>query len=112
MPETASSDFQPFVDEADQALPLFQVLIKEYRAQQAARSAQLGQESLPEYPAAGLKERLEIYRSLQDEKERKRFNPEAVASLYRWLHTKGVRRSALCFSGGGIRSATCGLGVL
>src|SRR4029077_3583718 len=33
-------------------------------------------------------------------------------ALFRFLHTKGVKRAALCLSGGGIRSATFGLGVV
>ena len=35
-----------------------------------------------------------------------------VQEFYGWLHAHGVRRSALCFSGGGIRSATFGLGIV
>ncbi len=35
-----------------------------------------------------------------------------VKDFYAWLHAHGVRRSALCFSGGGIRSATFGLGIV
>ncbi|HEV8580479.1 MAG TPA: patatin-like phospholipase family protein [Thermoanaerobaculia bacterium] len=37
---------------------------------------------------------------------------ERVKDFYAWLHQNRVRRSALCFSGGGIRSATFGLGLL
>src|SRR5438874_13678591 len=32
--------------------------------------------------------------------------------LYRYIHARCPRRAALCFSGGGIRSATFNLGVL
>src|SRR5262245_13067443 len=53
------------------------------------------------------------YELLKDEKERvRRINEELVKSFYRRLHQSGERRIALCFSGGGIRSATFGLGVL
>src|SRR5688500_4035954 len=40
--------------------------------------------------------------------------PEAVRlqELVRQIHSLGRKRTALCFSGGGIRSATFGLGVL
>ncbi|HEY0322012.1 MAG TPA: patatin-like phospholipase family protein [Pyrinomonadaceae bacterium] len=50
-----------------------------------------------------------------DERE-KRINSILVAKIYEFLHGQasqnGVQRTALCFSGGGIRSATFGLGVL
>ncbi len=40
--------------------------------------------------------------------------PEAVrtASLFRHIHAHNPKRAGLCFSGGGIRSATFGLGIL
>ena len=37
---------------------------------------------------------------------------ERLKAIYELIHGLPVRRSALCFSGGGIRSATFGLGVL
>ncbi|MFN7929653.1 MAG: patatin-like phospholipase family protein [Blastocatellia bacterium] len=39
-------------------------------------------------------------------------NIKTVADFYRELHKAGAKRIALCFSGGGIRSATFNLGVL
>jgi hypothetical protein len=42
----------------------------------------------------------------------RRLDAERVKDFYAWLHQSGVRRSALCISGGGIRSATFGLGIV
>jgi len=65
------------------------------------------------------------YPLLQDEKERglsnneelvkdldRQVNEELVKDFYKRLHASSVKRAAICFSGGGIRSATFGLGVL
>jgi len=64
-----------------------------------------------EYQSQGLEPRFPV-----EEFEARRREGVADASLvqefYAWLHANGVRRSALCFSGGGIRSATFGLGVV
>ncbi|HEY6083837.1 MAG TPA: patatin-like phospholipase family protein [Nitrospira sp.] len=38
--------------------------------------------------------------------------PDRLAAIYRLIHSLPQKRSALCLSGGGIRSATFGLGVL
>jgi hypothetical protein len=54
-----------------------------------------------------------IAAALPNENDRERQMDEELArDFYRWLHLNGVKRAALCFSGGGIRSATFGLGVL
>jgi hypothetical protein len=101
------------VQESEHPLPLFQVLIEEYMGQRRARGEdEEGLYPMPEYPADSLHNQLRAYKELEDDEARKRFNSERVGEFYRWLHTNGVRRSALCFSGGGIRSATYGLGVL
>src|SRR6266545_358758 len=47
----------------------------------------------------------------RDERAR-RINDELVKDFYKRLHESGEKRAALCFSGGGIRSATFGLGAL
>jgi hypothetical protein len=44
--------------------------------------------------------------------DRQQLNRQLVAALYRQLHRQASRRAALCFSGGGVRSATFVLGVL
>ncbi|HSS50096.1 MAG TPA: hypothetical protein VLX28_14255 [Thermoanaerobaculia bacterium] len=50
---------------------------------------------------------------LSDPKEyERRLDAERVKMFYAWLHKKNFRRSALCFSGGGVRSATFGLGLV
>lgn len=112
---------------SDGPLPLFQVLVEEYLKQEqlrlrrktGGRGASAREQAAPEkgpqvpaYPVQEFEDRLIAYGQLRDDDERKRFNSREVAGFYRWLHTNGVERSALCFSGGGIRSATFGLGVL
>jgi hypothetical protein len=42
----------------------------------------------------------------------KQVDEELIKDFYGRLHQSGEKRAALCFSGGGIRSATFGLGVL
>jgi hypothetical protein len=112
MSDGPSRSFQAFVEESDHPLPLFQVLIEEYMGQRRARGEMPGDYPMPEYPVDDLKSQLEKYKALKDDDARKKFNSEKVSEFYKWLHTSGVKRSALCFSGGGIRSATYGLGVL
>ena len=46
------------------------------------------------------------------DERRRRVDSRLAGDLYRSLHAGGVQRAALCVSGGGIRSATFGLGVL
>jgi hypothetical protein len=73
-------------------LSLFDVLVAEYEAQGAQ----------PPFPREDFEAR------------RRQGEPDSalIADFYSWLHANGARRSALCFSGGGIRSATFGLGVI
>src|SRR5215470_9186397 len=53
------------------------------------------------------------FENLADEKEReKRIEEELVKDFFQRLHRSDVKRAALCFSGGGIRSATFVLGLL
>ncbi len=47
-----------------------------------------------------------------DEAAAEELEAALVKDFYAWLHQNQVRRSALCFSGGGIRSATFGLGLI
>jgi hypothetical protein len=112
MPDKTASSYQALVQESEHPLALFQVLIEEYMGQRKARDEMPGYYPMPEYPLDDLKRQLEGYNALLDDEARKKFNSERVSEFYKWLHTNGVRRSALCFSGGGIRSATYGLGVL
>src|SRR5262249_12763068 len=88
---------------SEQPVPLFQVLIEEYNNQQTVA-----------YPFPH--KALQGYRGLRDgdDEGRKRINSEELKKFYQWLHAdpKAAKRAALCFSGGGIRSATFGLGVL
>src|SRR4030095_15817871 len=85
----------------DQPIPLFRVLIEEYNNQQT--------DHYPSTDAA-----FKAYDDLPEEDEdgRKRVNSEQLKKFYEWLHLESkTKRPALCFSGGGIRSATFGLGV-
>src|SRR5262245_8990936 len=51
-------------------------------------------------------------RLLNGNERARRINDELVKDFYKRLHESGEKRAALCFSGGGIRSATFGLRVL
>lgn len=117
-------------------LPLYRVLIEEYRAQREKQGVPAADERVPgggldgdEFPEEEFDDRLKelnLAYGLADEKgfaldlgedtrERieKKINSEMVKKFYHWLHGDPRRsRSALCLSGGGIRSATFGLGIL
>jgi hypothetical protein len=84
------------------AIPLYRVLIDEYESQGLQ----------PPFPREGLETWRARYEQEDDPEERSRLDAEGVKGFYAWLHRNGVRRSALCFSGGGIRSATFGLGII
>lgn len=90
-------------------LSLFEVLVEEYESQGLQ----------PPFPREPFDEMRERHREALaplcpgDEDElRRRLDAAMVRDFYSWLHANGVRRSALCFSGGGIRSATFGLGIV
>lgn len=91
-------------------LSLFDVLVDEYEHQVKTHGLK------PLYPGgdkAAREQAAAKYAPLMDAKEREqRVNEELVTDFYRRLHQSGEKRAALCFSGGGIRSATFGLGVL
>ncbi|HKP71444.1 MAG TPA: patatin-like phospholipase family protein, partial [Pyrinomonadaceae bacterium] len=93
-------------------LPLYRVLIQEYNAQRGhLPAAERLDESVYDTQYETLKQ---SYRArLHDSEEAaKRANADLVKMFYARMRGDGVKRSALCFSGGGIRSATFGLGVL
>jgi hypothetical protein len=55
----------------------------------------------------------ERHKAIQDADDRRRLiESDLTGEVYRRIHATGVKRSAVCFSGGGIRSATFGLGIL
>jgi hypothetical protein len=93
--------------ESRQPIPLYQVLVEEFNHQFPNRTI-----PLPEIEAQrGRWE--EEYAAVADPAERRQAVDEAlVGEFYQQLHRTGVQRSALCFSGGGIRSATFGLGIV
>jgi len=88
-------------------VPLHQVLFAEYEAQGI-------EPRLPEGYVAGLRARCEeSFADIADaEKRAGRIDSELIKEFYRWVHRGKAGRSALCFSGGGIRSATFGLGIV
>ncbi len=59
-----------------------------------------------------LAEKLKHLREHDAQEYERQLDAERVKGFYAWLHENGVRRSALCFSGGGIRSASFGLGLV
>src|SRR3954465_9483724 len=90
-------------------LSLFDVLAAEYESQGLQ----------PAFPREDFARRRARYAEslaqelAPDSEELRQRLPELmVRDFYAWLHAEGARRSALCFSGGGIRSATFGLGIV
>lgn len=88
-------------------VPLHEVLEEEYAALRGA------------LPDAYQQKKEEIISSrqegIEDEQERnRRISEDLVAEVCKLIHAlpQGQKRAALCLSGGGIRSATFGLGVL
>ena len=98
-------------DPAPGPLFLYEVLIAEYQSQQLAAAMPLSLLA----GLADLRRRREAEPAAEGvnaEACRRQLDLELSAHVYRWLHAAGAPRSALCFSGGGIRSASFGLGVL
>ncbi|HZF13580.1 MAG TPA: patatin-like phospholipase family protein [Thermoanaerobaculia bacterium] len=96
---------------SDPAIPLHQVLLDEHNLlhpEAPIAPEDLGTaEELAAASYAGVKPGDEAAAAL-----RQAAGERLVRAFYRRLHESGVRRSALCLSGGGIRSATFGLGLL
>jgi hypothetical protein len=93
--------------ESQPAIPFYQVLVEELLQQFPEAKV-----SLAEIEARrGVWET--EYASIADREERRSAVDDAlVGEFYRQLHRAGIARTALCFSGGGIRSATFGLGIV
>jgi hypothetical protein len=89
------------------AIPLHQVLVEEYAHQNV-------QPPIPPGHFERLKSQYEErFEQIEDADDRARHVDSAlVGDFYQWLHQHGVERSALCLSGGGIRSATFALGIV
>jgi hypothetical protein len=90
-------------------LSLYDVLVEEYASQGLQ----------PPVPRADFEARRGRYEAALagtcepgSEEFGRQLDAAMVKDFYSWLHGSGVRRSALCFSGGGIRSATFGLGIV
>jgi len=95
------------------AVLLYQVLVDEYESQgilPPLRREELDREFEARRP--DLEKRFAPFRTADPAEYERKLDAERVKGFYAWLHRNGVRRSALCFSGGGIRSATFGLGLV
>ncbi len=95
------------------AVLLYQVLVDEYESQgilPPLRREELEREFEARRP--DLEKRFAPFRTADPAEYERKLDAERVKGFYAWLHRNGVRRSALCFSGGGIRSATFGLGLV
>jgi hypothetical protein len=90
-------------------LLLHRVLIEEYQSQ--GLQPPLPVEQLDEWRRKR-QEELGPDAPREPEELERRLDSLLVQDFYAWLHRHGVQRSALCFSGGGIRSATFGLGIV
>jgi hypothetical protein len=95
---------------ASAVVPLYQVLFAEYECQKL-------EPPLPQGYLAELRARYEReIAALPGPEERAartaRLDSDLVKEFYRWVHRQKAGRSALCLSGGGIRSATFGLGIV
>jgi hypothetical protein len=88
------------------------VLIAEYQSQQLAPAMPLS--LLAGLAALRRRRERELAAAADGAAEacRRQLDLQLAARVYAWLHAQGAPRSALCFSGGGIRSASFGLGVL
>jgi hypothetical protein len=103
-------------------LPLYRVLLDEYREQRPDEKPDIERfgvkfdETLKELNVAyGLADEKGFALDLDEDARariEKKINSEMVKEFYSWLHGRERPRSALCLSGGGIRSATFGLGIL
>jgi hypothetical protein len=95
------------------AVLLYRVLVDEYEhqgLQPPFPEEELEKELEARLP--DLEEKLKSVRESDEQEYERQLDAERVKGFYAWLHKNDVRRSALCFSGGGIRSATFGLGLL
>ncbi len=95
------------------AVLLYRVLVEEYESQ--GIQPPFPRKDFEEELAArrpDLEEKLGHLRKHDAQEYERQLDAERVKGFYAWLHKNGVRRSALCFSGGGIRSATFGLGLI
>lgn len=90
-------------------LSLFDVLTEEYKHQVVEQKFDENTEKQFEQKRVGHAAR---FSHLEEEERRKKVDEALVADFYQWLHKHGDKRAAICFSGGGIRSATFALGVL
>ncbi|MFL6228004.1 MAG: patatin-like phospholipase family protein [Pyrinomonadaceae bacterium] len=114
-----SNDPLSLYPEANAPLPLYRVLLEEYAAQRRGDAPPTERFALKlaslktDYGLTGADGGTVKLGAEDRTRIEKKINSEMVKEFYRWLHEDRRRaRTALCLSGGGIRSATFGLGVL
>ena len=90
-------------------LSLFDVLAEEYKYQAVGQKFD---DNLEKQFAQKREQHAARFAYLDEEEQGKKVDEALVADFYQWLHQHGDKRAAICFSGGGIRSATFALGVL
>src|ERR1700740_3573839 len=97
------------------AVLLYSVLVDEYEHQGTRPPfprREFERKFDAERPALEKRLGLESLHAADPQAYERRLDGERVKAFYAWLHGQGVQRSALCLSGGGIRSATFGLGIV
>src|SRR6266436_6866874 len=88
-------------------LSLYQILVEEYNNQ--GIDPPISDQDIKEMQTQA---RLRMETKATATEVHKIVDDPMVAEFYDWLHAKEVRRSALCLSGGGIRSGTFALGLI
>jgi hypothetical protein len=98
---------RPPYDEERGPFPIYRVLLEEHNHLNPEKAIPL-QEIEALRPEAETKSK-----DIADPDDRRRqVESDLAGEVYRRIHATGVKRSAVCFSGGGIRSATFGLGIV
>ncbi|MDP9120412.1 MAG: patatin-like phospholipase family protein [Acidobacteriota bacterium] len=99
----------------ESAVLLYRVLVEEYEhlgAEPPFPRQEFEREFARQLPALEAKLELTSQRTSDPEAYDRKLDAEKVKEFYAWLHANAAPRSALCLSGGGIRSATFGLGIV
>jgi len=91
-------------------IPAYRVLIAEHNAQSKIH---LSDKEVGDLLSAAKKSVADRFGEIADARELEmKINDAMLGEFFRWCRTKKIRRTALCLSGGGIRSGTFALGLL